>query len=229
MKTPLVISIAFFSILVLRTAPSHAALDGSVDNGSPSVATALPDAAPVRHSPRLALSYRRFPISNLDTTKIPLAGLELDSYVLSTPWLHAGFEFEGGTGRAAFADRTVDVKYGLAGVTAGLQIPARISPFIEGRLFGGLLGGSVDQPITIPGTSMAIPGTSAATWIYGRGVDVGLDLYAIGPVYVTAAVGWLRTTWRGVDYAAMTANPSAGIQTKDLTADGYTLKLGLGF
>jgi hypothetical protein len=183
---------------------------------------------PERPNPRLTLSYRGFSISNLDATTVPLRGLELDSYFLSIPLLRAGFEFEGGSGQAALSGRTIAVKYGLVGLTAGIQLPTRIAPFVEGRVFAGVLDGSVDQPITIPGTTLAISGTSAATWITGRGVDVGLDLFMIGRLYVSGAVGWLRTTWRGVDYAATMQNPSS-LALKDLTSDSFTFRLGLGF
>src|SRR5262245_59464753 len=53
-----------------------------------------------RRYPHLKLSYRHFAITNLDLTEVPLQGLELDAYPVSTQWVRTGFELEGGTGHA---------------------------------------------------------------------------------------------------------------------------------
>ena len=191
-------------------------------------ATANPSAAAPHANPRLKLSYRQFSISNLDASDVPLSGVELDVYPLSTRWVRAGLELEAGSGQATLSGQSVSARYGLMGVTGGFQYPARVTPFVEGRLVGGVLGGTLDGPIAVPGTSVTLSGSSAATWIYGRGIDVGADLFVIGRAYVSASMGWLRTTWGGVNYAATMQDPSGGIRFKDLTADSFTLKVGLG-
>ena len=70
-----------------------------------------------------------------------------------------------------------------------------------------------------------------ATWLMPANrsvVPVGAEFFTVGRMYISASVGWLRTTWHGVDYAGIIRNPEAGIQYKDLTTDGFTFKLGLG-
>jgi hypothetical protein len=215
-----------------RAADAQTAVEGQMPVQTVPEATAAASPAPAgpwAARPRLALSYRRFAISNLDHSAVPLEGLELDLYPISTGWLRAGFEVEAGRGQAAASGSDVDLRYGMGGVTLGLQYPGRLTPFVEGRLTGGVLAGTLDGALPMSGGSVSAGGTSAATWIYGRGVDVGVELYTIGRLYLTGAVGWLRTTWRGVDTAALAADPTGGYQLKDLTDDSFTFKLGVGF
>jgi hypothetical protein len=179
-------------------------------------------------SPRLKLAERTFSIGNVDSTPLPVGGLELDLYPLSARWLRGGITAAAGKGQGQMSGSDVSLRYGLLGVAGGLQYPARITPFIEGNLAGGLLEGSLDSAIAIPGTSLSISGGSAVTWIYGRGVDVGAELYTVGRLYVSGAIGWLRTTWHGPDVAAMAEAPAAGFVFRDYTADSVTFKLGLG-
>jgi hypothetical protein len=219
-------------VVVARAASAQTAVEGQMPVQTVPEATAAAAPAPVGPwlaRPRLALSYRRFAISNLDRSPVPLEGLELDLYPISTAWLRAGLEVEAGRGQAAASGSDVDLRYGLGGVTLGLQYPGRLTPFVEGRLTGGVLAGTFDGALPVPGASVSAGGTSAATWIYGRGVDVGVELYTIGRLYLTGTVGWLRTTWRGVDTAALAADPSGGYRFKDLTGDSFTFKLGVGF
>ena len=215
--------LAFVSVAGAGASNAHASVAGS---GSVSVLANPPE--PEHANPRLKLSYRRFAISNLDLTEVPLQGLQLDGYPLSMRWVRGGIEIEAGMGRAALNGGAVNVRYGMLGATAGFQYPARITPFAEGRLVGGVLGGTQDGVITIPGTAVAVRGTSAATWITGRGLDFGAEFFASERAYVSASIGWLRTTWGGVDYPAMVRDPSAGVRYKDLSKDSFTFKLGLG-
>jgi hypothetical protein len=179
-------------------------------------------------TPRLKLSYREFAISNLDLSRVPLSGVQLDVYPLSMRWVRAGLEAEAGTGRASLNQNAVDLWYAMLGMTAGVQYPARVTPFVEGRLVGGTLGGNLEGAIAIPGTSATISGTSAVTWILGRGIDVGAEVFMVGRAYVSASIGWLHTTWHGIDYGAFVQDPSAALRTKDLSFDSFTFKLGLG-
>ena len=104
-----------------------------------------------------------------------------------------------------------------------------MTPFVEGRVAGGILGGKLDAPLAIA----AAPGVTvntgtAATWIYGGGIDAGVALYSVGRAYLSASIGWVRTTWHGIDYTAMSRDPLGGMKYKDLTGDSVTFKLGLG-
>jgi hypothetical protein len=171
--------------------------------------------------PLFKVSYRRFSVSNLDGSAIWLDGAQLDLYVLSRRWIRVGFELEGGGGNATLLVGTnANLGYGLVGLTAGFQYPWRVTPFVEGRVAAGLLGGHLDGPGFLTG--------QATTWLFGGGIDAGIEFYTWKRMYVTAALGWIRTTWQGPDVAAMIANPSAGMISKDLTGDSLTFKLGLG-
>jgi hypothetical protein len=185
-------------------------------------------ALPPHANPRLKLSYRQFSISNLDQTSVSLRGGELDVYPLSRRWVRAGAELEAGGGRAALNGVPIDLRYGMLGAVVGFQYPDRITPFVDGRIVGGVMGGSLDHEVLVPGTSVTIGPASAATWILGRGIDVGAEVFAVGRVYVSGSLGWLRTTWHGVDYDGIMQNPDGGIRYKDLTGDSLTFKLGLG-
>jgi hypothetical protein len=188
-------------------------------------------APPAIHpNPRLKLSYRSFTVANVDGTTVPLDGAQLDLYPLSRRWVRAGLEVEGGGGRAdLLGTDNVALGYGMLGAVAGFQYPARITPFIEGRAAGGFLHGRLDGTITVPG--LAAPQSmqmDATTGIFGRGVDAGAELYTFGRAYLSASIGWVRTTWVGPDYQAMMENPRGGLVTKALTGDSLTFKLGLG-
>jgi hypothetical protein len=187
---------------------------------------ALTESAP----PRLELSYRRFSLRNLDLTSLPVSGVELDMYPLSTDWVRAGLELEAGAGSAGLDGHTLDARYGLFGLVSAVQYPglARVTPFLAGRLFGGVLGGRLDGPITLPGTTVTLIGTSAVTWLYGGGLDLGANVFALGRSHLSLALGWVHTTWGGVDYVGALATPSIGVRFKNLTEDSLTIKLGLG-
>jgi hypothetical protein len=179
-------------------------------------------------APGLGLAYRRFSIANLDPTPASLRGLELDLYPVATRWLRAGVEVEAGKGQVSMTGNDVDLHYGMVGAMAGLQVPTRVSPFVQGRLVAGVLAGSYQWTAGVPETQLAVNSGSAATYIHGGGVDVGADLHAVGRLCLSASVGWMRTTWRGPDTAATAADPQAGLQLRDLTGDSFTLKLGIG-
>jgi hypothetical protein len=180
--------------------------------------------APRHANPRLKLSYRRFSIASLDGSPLWLDGAQLDMYALSRRWVRIGLELEGGAGHADLAGNGVSVGYGLGGVTLGLQYPARVTPFIEGRAIGGALGGRFDRAIGIPGTSVTIDSVSALTWIYGGGVETGIELYTFGRAYLSASIGWVRTTWRGIAFPVTLE----GVRAKDIESDSFTFKLGFG-
>src|SRR5581483_6836600 len=183
---------------------------------------------PHHPNPRLKLSYRRFAIANLDGTPMWLDGAELDAYALSRRWVRAGFELEGGGGHASLEGNGATLGYGLAGANVGFQYPWRVTPFVEGRFAGGVLSGNFDGTVTVPGTNVSMSNASEVTWMYGGGLDVGAEFYTVKRLYLSAAVGWVRTTWHGLDVAAMQNDPLGGLRYKDLTGDSFTLKVGFG-
>jgi len=217
-------------LLVFTMGGAPAARAAAAGAGAASVSTASEASGAPPGYPHLKLSYRYFAISNLDASDVPLQGLELDAYPVSGQWGRGGFEVEGGLGHAALNGAGVGVKYALLGVTAGFQYAAPLTPFVEGRLVGGLLSGNPDETLTMGSSPAAttLRSTSAVTWIYGRGIDAGFEVFFVGHAYLSAAVGWLHTTWGGVDYAAALQDPAARLRPKNLEADSFTFKLGIG-
>jgi hypothetical protein len=201
--------------------------------GSASDATLTRGAAPLpptaeHPTPILKLSYVRFSIGNADRGSIPLEALHLDLYPLSRPWVRAGLATEAGRGQATLLGNDASLGYGLLGISAGVQIPGRVTPFLEGQASGGVLAAHADGPLTVPGTTATLTGGSAATWIYGRGLNAGVEVYAIGRAYVSASLGWIRTTWGSPDTAATIQSASTGLKLMDVTHDSFLLKVGLG-
>ena len=177
-------------------------------------------------APRLKASYRLFAISGLQGGHLWLDGAQVDAYALSRRWVRVGVELEGGGGGATFASTPVKLSYGLLGLNAGLQYPARVTPFIDGRFVGGVLSGQLQGDLTVAGTTYA--DKSATTWMYGGGIETGIETYIYGRSYLSIAAGWMRSTWHGVDVLTMTQNPTGGMAYKNLTGDTLTLKIGVG-
>jgi len=185
-------------------------------------------AAKIAHdNPRLKLSFRRLSIANLDATTVPLLGGQLDVYPLSRRWVRLGVELEGGAGDASLDGHGVGLWYALAGLSLGVQHPGRVTPFVDGRFAFGALGGRLSQAVAVaPGVSLSK--ASAVTYLLVGGIDVGVELYVMSRVYLSVAVGWAHPIYRGVDYAALKANPSAAVTFKDISGDTFTFKLGFG-
>jgi hypothetical protein len=209
-------------------------LTAAYADSAPSVGTPTVRAQPQPEhaNPRVKASYRLWSISNLGGGQVWLQGAQLDAYAVSRRWIRFGFELEGGagSGRAdagnGSSDTTLSMGYGLGGVTAAVQYPARVTPFLEGRFAAGILGGQLDEPFQVGGVTIS-PST-AITYLYGGGLETGVELYVVGRAYLSIALGWMRTTWRGPDVAARRANPMGGLQTTDLGGDTFTLKAGIG-
>ena len=216
-------------VLLTMFALAGASLAASGARADPVETLSLPEAPAAtpldeHPTPRLKVSYERFAAGNVDGSALPVEALHVDMYALSWRWLRGGVEAEAGRGKATLNLGAASVKYGLLGVNAGVQLPGRVTPFVEGHLDGGVLAGRLDDAVVIPGTTVTVDGASAATWIYARGLDGGVEVYALGRSYVTASLGWIRTTWGSADLN----DTSSGIQFRDVTHDSYLLKLGLG-
>lgn len=184
--------------------------------------------APSGHpNPRVKASYRLFSIANLDKTQIWLHGAQLDIYPLSRRWVRLGIELSGGTTRDTLGDLgPARMSYGIGGASLGFQVPMRVTPFVDARGFGGVLTGQFDRPVTIGNT--VVEDGSATTYIYGGGIESGVEIYLVKRMYLSLAVGWMRTTWRGIDYKAIVEAPDDGVKYRNLTGDTLTFKAGLG-
>jgi hypothetical protein len=145
-------------------------------------------------------------------------------YALSWRYFRAGVDVEGGMGHTTLMDAGTALRYGLLGANAGVQLPGRITPFVEARLAAGVMGGTIEDSLKIPGTTVSASGVSAATWMWATGVDAGAEFYVFGRTYISAAIGWIRSTWRGADYDAT----GSGLSFKDVKNDSLMFKLGFG-
>jgi hypothetical protein len=177
-------------------------------------------------TPRLKLSYTRFSIGNPDGSAIPLDALHLDAYPISQRWLRAGLELEAGRGSGTYMGDHAALSDYLLGVNAGVQLPGRVTPFVEGRLAGGALTGHTEGPIDIAGVT--VTQASATTYLYAFGLDGGAELYVVGRGYLSLSLGWLHTTWRGATDAAPPGASAPNIVLTDVTHDSFVFKAGLG-
>jgi hypothetical protein len=178
-------------------------------------------------NPRMKLSFRLFSINGPDGIPISLDGGQLDVYPLSRRWLRLGLEAEAGRGASDTASVTARLWYAMAGVTAGIQYPARVTPFVEGRAAVGALGGSLSGSATVASTTVSADGINAVTLLYLGGLDAGVELYAVGRAYVTVAVGWVHPVYYGLSTVALQATGST--RTTKVAADVFTFKIGVGF
>jgi hypothetical protein len=195
---------------------------------APTTAT-LPDHTVALQSahdnPRLKLSFRQLSIANLDGSKVPLAGAELDVYPLSRRWVRLGIELEGGAGDVSLASYGASLWYTLCGLSLGVQYPARITPFVEGRGAVGALGGHLAQTVALS-SSLSLAQASTVTYLIVGGIDVGVELYVVRRLYLSLAVGWAHPTYRGADYATLLK--SGSLVQKSISADTFTFKVGFG-
>jgi hypothetical protein len=177
-------------------------------------------------NPRLKLSYRRFAISHPDGSALWLDGAQVDGYYLSRRWVRLGVEAQGGGTRSSLLDTPANLAYGLFGLNAGVQYPWRVTPFVEGRFAAGFLNGQLDGTLTLGNVTMT--NTSMTTWMYQGGLETGIEVYTVSRLYLSFGVGWVRSTWRGPDVAAMALAPQDGLKLKDITGDSFTFKVGFG-
>lgn len=177
-------------------------------------------------TPRLKLSYTRFSIGNPDGSAIPLDALHLDAYLISQRWVRGGLELEAGRGNATYMGGRAALADYLLGINAGVQLPGRITPFVEGRLTGGALSGHTQGPIDVAGVT--VTQASATTYLYGYGVNGGAEIYVLGRGYVSLSLGWLHTTWRGATDVTSPGASSPDIALTNVTHDSFVFKAGIG-
>jgi hypothetical protein len=156
--------------------------------------------------PRFKLAYRRLWIAAPDNGTQPFDAVALDFYPLSRI-VRLGIQGEFGWGGGDYS-----LWYFLTGVALGLQYPARVTPFVEGRFVAGVVGGS-------------FMGQAAASWMYQGGIETGVEIYYASRFYLSAAIGWAHPVYGGVDVAALKQDV---IVRKDFANDTVTVKVGLG-
>ena len=213
------------SVLVMI---AHSARAADLE-GQPTITQTVTPVAPEGNHPtlpRLKLSYVRYSIGNVDGSAVPLNGGHLDFYPITFPWVRGGFEVELGTGDAIFLANRATLIYGLLGLNAGVQWPAVVTPFIEGRIDTGVLYGHTDGAISF--ADSMLPSQQAATWMFTRGLDAGADFHVLGRSYVTVSLGWIRTTWGGGDFTMTINNTQAAVHIANVTYDSFLLKAGIG-
>jgi hypothetical protein len=181
-------------------------------------------------NPRLKLSYRNFGVASfVDGSTIGLQGAQLDVYPYSRRYFRVGLEAEAGGGGTTVKGNAANLWYGLGGLSIGFQYPMRVTPFVDGRFAAGALGGHYSGAVgQVAGMPVVVDNANATTLMYVGGIDAGVELYAVSRVYVSASLGWAHPVYTGVDYAAMMSNPSGGMQLKQISADTFTFKLGVG-
>jgi len=191
---------------------------------------AVPDEEPGPPSAphaRLKLSLEGFSIRTTWGMPVGLTGLHLEGYPLSRRWVRAGLGLTGGLGNATLDGASATAVYGLLGVSAGVQYPARVTPFVEGHAAGGFMTAKLDRPLTVG--AITVRDASGTTWLVVRGLDAGAELYVFKRAYLSFSLGWIRSTWASPDYnpyAAPAANQNLRITT--VTADSLLWKVGLG-
>jgi hypothetical protein len=148
------------------------------------------------YGPAFKLGLRRFVLPDQAATESQALWGTLDFYLYSR-WLRVGMGASGGVGRPRN-----DI-YALGQFSAGLQWPARVTPFAEFNAGGGL-------------TYRAML-AGQLFWMHTLGVDAGIEMYLAGDFFLSAAAGWMRPVIHGA---------AAG---QDLYYDTFTMKFGLGF
>jgi hypothetical protein len=172
-------------------------------------------AEPEHPAPAVKLSYRRLSMPNLDGSDLPFNSGQIDMYAISRRWVRIGIEAEVGTGKGTLDGKPSSAWYLAAGLTAGIQYPWRVTPFVEGRFIAGFIGGD-------------IAGQTALSYTYQGGIDSGIELYLVDRFYLSAAIGWVHPVYRGVDFEYARAHPTADPMYRNFASDAFTFKIGLG-
>ena len=157
--------------------------------------------------PRFKLAYRRTWAAAPEGPDLPFDAAALDFYPVSR-FVRFGLSGEFGWGGGDYG-----LWYLMTGASLGLQLPMRVTPFLEGRFAAGLVGGSFS-------------GQSAVSWIYEGGIDTGIEIYYVRRFYLSLAIGWAHPVYGGVDVAQL--NENQVIVKKNFATDSFTFKIGLG-
>lgn len=179
------------------------------------------DVERAHETPAVKLSYRHLDLPNLkgagmsDTADLSFHVIELDMYPISQRYLRLALDAEFGYGIGVLDDKPNRAWSLVTGANLGFQYPWRVTPFLDGRFLAGLLGGDVT-------------GQTAITWLYMLGFDSGIEVYLAGRFYLSAAIGYLHTSYSGVDLPYTKAHPTEEARRATLSGDTFTFKIGLG-
>jgi hypothetical protein len=171
-------------------------------------------AAPVRRHwwepkhdvPRFKLAYRYLDLAGLAGGTQHFDAVGLSAYPVSS-LLRLGLEAEFAWGGGPYQMWLTTV-----GLAAGVQYPARVTPFLDGRFVAGVVGGTVMS-------------RSAVSWIYAGGIETGIELYYARRYFITLGIGWMHPVYGGID-VTMLKNGTAVV--RNFANDTLTFKVGLG-
>jgi len=166
-----------------------------------------------RPTVRFEASYRFFQIADPFGGGLPFHLVELNGYPVSGIF-RLGLSLAAG-GAQRYAAWMVEV-----GLSAGVQYPWRVTPFLDLRFSAGVLGADVfDRKVV--------------SYEYRPSIEGGLEVFIAGRFHLTAAVGWAHPIYGGVDGKAIQQMIDAGQDPKfdvqDLSFDTVTARVGLGF
>jgi hypothetical protein len=178
------------------------------------------DVGVAHKTPSLKVAYRRLSATNLDGSDLPFNAFELDLYPISAKWVRVALEGELGLGSGTIDAGKADQQatgawYLVSGFAVGLHYPARVTPFLDARFVAGVIGGDV-------------AGHSAVSWVYMGGLETGVELYIVDRLFLTVGLGWVHTTYHGVDIVYTRAHPEDDPHYMNIGGDSFTFKIGLG-
>ena len=197
-----------------RDLPASVILAGEEDD--PKLWRLAEKARPKRAVPTATfeVGYRWYRLPNLDRSEMPFHNVALSLYPVSIPWFRLGIDAELGFGSGTLEGKPNQAWTLVSGASVGIQFPWRLTPFLDFRFNGGLLGGDV-------------AGETAITWIYSLGIEGGLSLFIVDRLHLSVAVGWLHTTYRGIDLVATRKTPTMPV-FQAFVGDTVTVEIGIG-
>ncbi len=188
--------------LPLRTVP--------LEEDDPKLARGLSRRAPTA---RVDVAYRFLQIADPYGGSLPFHLVEVTGFPVSGIF-RLGLSLTAGGG-SRYTSWMADL-----GVSAGLQYPARVTPYLDLRFSAGVIGAE-------------IVGRKVVSYTYRPTLEGGLEVFVAGRLHLTAAVGWSHPVYGGVDANAieqaiqMHQNPSYTIEP--FAFDTVTARVGLGF
>lgn len=181
-----------------------------LDEDDPKLALRFHRARPVAH---LDVGYRYLSVADPYGGRLPFHLVELDGFPLSQ-------YFRLGISAAAGVSTREHAFLAELGLGAGVQYPARVTPFLDVKLSAGVIGATIE-------------GHKVATYEYRPTIEAGLEFFAARSFHFTVAVGYAHPIYGGVDARLIKAQIAAG-QTPSFTVhsvgwDTVTARAGVGF
>jgi hypothetical protein len=182
----------------------------SVDEDDPKLARGLRLRRP---TPRFQLSYRYLSIADPYGGGLPMHLVEATGFPVSGIF-RLGLSLSAG-GAARYSAWMFDV-----GLSAGVQYPWRVTPFLDVRFAVGVIGADIlDHKVV--------------SYQYRPTIEAGAEFFVAGRFHLSAAVGWSHPVYAGVDANVIQQMINAGLKPKydviDLHYDTVTARVGLGF